>query len=169
MYQSVENQKSENTCWIVRALLFHCGLVAFLISGNSLAIEESNYEMTLSQGAFELRQYAPHIVAETYVSGDFRSVGNEGFRRLAGYIFGGNRSREQISMTAPVTLKPQSEKIEMTAPVSQQSSDGQWRIAFVMPASYTMGTLPIPEDSRVKATRGSRTTGGGSAVLWFCK
>lgn len=150
MYQHSRNRKSGNAVWILRALLFHCGLLAFLISGNSLAIEEPNYEMALSQGAFELRRYAPHIIAATYVSGDFRNVGNEGFRRLAGYIFGGNRSRQQISMTAPVTLNPKSEKIAMTTPVSQQSSGDQWQIAFVMPASYTMETLPIPEDSRVK-------------------
>ena len=51
---------------------------------------------------------------------------------------------------APVTLNPKSEKIAMTSPVSQQSSGEQWRIAFVMPASYTMETLPTPEDSRVQ-------------------
>ena len=149
MYNDIGNRKSANKCRIFRVLIFKSGLLAFLISGNSLAIEEPNYEMTLSQGTFELRRYAPQIVAETYISGGFRSVGSEGFRRLAGYIFGGNRSREKISMATPVTLKPQSEKIEMTAPVAQQSSGNQWRVAFVMPTSYTMETLPIPEDSRV--------------------
>ena len=149
MYKDIENRKSANRCRIFRVLIFQSGLLAFLISGNSLAIEEPNYEIALSQGEFELRRYAPHIIAATYVVGDFGNVGSEGFRRLAGYIFGGNRSRQQISMTAPVTLDPQSEKLAMTAPVSQQSSGDKWRIAFVMPASYTMETLPIPKDSRV--------------------
>ena len=52
-------------------------------------------------------------------------------------------------MTAPVTQKPASEKIAMTAPVSQARENGMWRIAFVMPSAYTMETLPTPDDDRI--------------------
>ena len=37
----------------------------------------------------------------------------------------------------------------MTAPVGQEARDGEWRITFVMPAKYTMDTLPRPLDERV--------------------
>ncbi len=47
-------------------------------------------------------------------------------------------------MTAPVSQDAGSEKIAMTAPVSQERTGGQWRIAFVMPSEYTMDTLPEP-------------------------
>lgn len=114
-----------------------------------MAIEESEYAVIERAGDLELRQYEPYIVAETQVEGDFEDVGNEGFRRLAGYIFGKNRSKASIGMTAPVNQEPASEKIDMTAPVGQEARDGEWRITFVMPAKYTMDTLPRPLDERV--------------------
>ena len=32
----------------------------------------------------------------------------------------------------------------MTAPVSLQPAEGQWVVSFMMPASYSLETLPIP-------------------------
>ena len=53
-------------------------------------------------------------------------------------------------MTAPVTQEGGSEKIPMTAPVSQEKSGGEWRITFLMPSSYTLETLPEPLDPMVQ-------------------
>jgi hypothetical protein len=114
-----------------------------------MAIEEAKYTVLERQGDFELRQYEPQIVAETFVEGKFQDVGNEGFRRLYDYISGKNRKREGIPMTAPVSQEAASEKIPMTAPVNQEKVSGKWRITFVMPSQYTLETLPEPEDSRV--------------------
>jgi len=115
----------------------------------AMAIEETKYSVLETEGNFELRKYSSYIVAETYVEGDFETAGGEGFRRLADYIGGKNQKKESISMTAPVSQKPVSEKIPMTAPVSQAGENGRWRIAFMMPSAYTMGTLPIPDDERI--------------------
>jgi hypothetical protein len=52
-------------------------------------------------------------------------------------------------MTAPVSQDAGSEKVAMTAPVSQERTDGRWRVAFVMPSEYTMDTLPQPVDPKV--------------------
>jgi hypothetical protein len=52
-------------------------------------------------------------------------------------------------MTTPVSQEAGSEKIAMTAPVSQERTGDQWRIAFVMPSEYTMDTLPQPVDPKV--------------------
>ena len=41
------------------------------------------------------------------------------------------------------------EKIEMTAPVGQQRFQEKWAVSFIMPASYTLETLPEPEDPKV--------------------
>ncbi|MEN8803033.1 MAG: heme-binding protein [Thiogranum sp.] len=124
-----------------------------LLTGEAMAIEEPNYTVIEQAEDFELRQYEPYIVAETLVEGDFSDVGNEGFRRLAGYIFGKNRKEESIDMTAPVNQEPSSEKIAMTAPVNQQVQDEKWRITFTMPAEYTLETLPTPLDDRVTLKR----------------
>ena len=116
----------------------------------AMAIEEAKYEVLEREGDFELRQYQPHIVAETLVEGDFQEVGNEGFRRLFDYISGKNRKQQNIPMTAPVSQEATSEKIPMTAPVNQEKVGEKWRITFMMPFQYTVETLPEPLDQRVK-------------------
>jgi hypothetical protein len=115
-----------------------------------MAIEKAQYKTIEQDGRFELRQYAPHIVAETYVEGSFDGAGDAAFNRLFRYIQGNNKKRESISMTAPVNQEAPSEKIAMTAPVGQRAENGVWRITFVMPSSYTMETLPEPLDSMVQ-------------------
>jgi hypothetical protein len=119
------------------------------------ATEEPAFDVVKSAGDFEVRRYAPMIVAETEVAGDLWGASNDGFRVIAGYIFGNNASvtqggAEKIAMTAPVTMEARPEKIAMTAPVTTEGADGRYRMHFVMPSKYTMATLPRPKDERVK-------------------
>jgi len=124
--------------------------VFFLWVRVGMAIEEAKYDVLEREGDFEVRQYQPHIVAETLIEGDFQEVGNEGFRRLFAYISGDNRKKQTIPMTAPVSQEATSEKIPMTAPVNQEKVGEKWRITFMMPFQYTVETLPEPLDQRVK-------------------
>ena len=114
-----------------------------------MAIEEAAYKVVKRDDAFEIRDYAPHILAETVVEGDLEQAGNKSFRRLFRYISGDNRSRDKVAMTAPVSQEPMREKIKMTAPVGQQRVQERWAVSFMMPASYTLKTLPEPEDPQV--------------------
>jgi len=132
---------------IIAFLLFP--LFFLSITGNVMATEEARYAVLEKEGHFELRQYEPCIAAETLVEGDFDEVGNAGFRRLFRYISGDNQAKMPISMTSPVAQEKRSEKISMTAPVTQQKESKDWSIAFIMPAEYTMDTLPIPNDARI--------------------
>ena len=111
------------------------------------AIDEPAYRIIDKDGAFELREYAPMIVAEVTHTGDRRPALNAGFRRLAAYIFAEDRPGEEIAMTSPV-MQDQSAEIAMTAPVLQDGGKdtGGWRTRFVMPARYTLETLPTPPD-----------------------
>ena len=111
-------------------------------------VEQAKYEVVEAAGSFEIRSYAPHIVAETEVEGEREAAINEGFRRIADYIFGNNSAAIKVAMTAPVTQQ-QGEKIAMTAPVTQAEHNGKWRVRFVMPASYSMQTLPKPNNKDV--------------------
>ncbi len=122
-----------------------------------MAYEQPGYEVTAEYETFEVRQYAPVLVAETEVEGSFEDSGNVAFRILAGFIFGDNRSDEKIAMTAPVTnrvAEPAGEKIEMTAPVVQERSAGEdtgrWTYRFIMPSRFSPETLPEPTDPRVR-------------------
>jgi hypothetical protein len=124
---------------------------AFIIIGamDAMAIEEATYKVVKKDNKFEIRDYASHILAETVVEGDFEEAGNKAFNVLFGYISGDNRSREKLAMTAPVSQEPKGEKIKMTAPVGQQRVQESWAVSFMMPASYTLETLPEPEDPKV--------------------
>ena len=123
---------------------------SLLVAGSAMAVEKAKYRVLDKEDHFELRQYQPQLVAETYVEGSLDEVGSDGFRRLYAYISGDNKKKQSISMTAPVGQEAGSEKIAMTAPVSQEEKDNQWRITFLMPAEYALETLPEPIDERVK-------------------
>ena len=123
---------------------------SLLLSKSALAIEKAKYTILENEKKFELRQYEPQIVAETYVEGSLEDAGSDGFRRLYAYISGDNKKKQSISMTAPVGQEAGSEKIAMTAPVSQQQRANRWRITFLMPSEYTLEMLPEPLDERVK-------------------
>jgi effector-binding domain-containing protein len=116
---------------------------------DAMAIEEAKYKVVEKDNKFEIRDYAPHILAETFVEGDLEEAGNKAFNRLFRYISGDNRSRTKVAMTAPVSQQPMGEKIKMAAPVGQRRVQEKWAVSFMMPASYTLKTLPEPEDPNV--------------------
>jgi len=125
--------------------------------GTVMATEEPKYTVIQKSAFFELRAYAPKIIAETTVAGDLDEASSAGFKLIADYIFGNNTTsaggNEKIRMTAPVTMEAaankQSEKISMTAPVTMAQTDDKWRMHFVMPSQYTMHTLPKPNNPAV--------------------
>jgi hypothetical protein len=128
-------------------------LIVFTFTGAVMATEEPKYTVLEKEPPFEIRAYAPIIVAEVQVDGDLDGASSQGFRLIAAYIFGQNQVSEKIAMTAPVTVVDQtikSAKIAMTAPVGIESNAGKWVVSFVMPAEYTMETIPKPINSQVQ-------------------
>jgi hypothetical protein len=114
-----------------------------------MAVEEAPYKILKASDSFEIREYAPQLLAETVVDGDLEGAGSKAFRILFRYISGDNRSRSKVSMTAPVSQEKAGEKITMTAPVGQQRFQDRWAVSFTMPASYTLETLPVPDDPKI--------------------
>lgn len=131
--------------WRLLVLLFLCA-----IGTPALATEEPKFTLVLKEGAFEVRDYLPTVIAEVRVSGSQDRASSQGFRILAGYIFGGNTRRQSIAMTAPVAQQRTGETIAMTAPVTSQGSGSEWTVRFTMPSEHTMDTLPTPNDPRVR-------------------
>ena len=124
-----------------------------VLATTSMAIEEPSYEVLERASAYEVRRYAPYLVAEVDVEGDFGEAGNKAFRLLSGYIFGENQTEEKMSMTAPVESRPKEEgvRMSMTAPViSATSVSDEYTYAFVMQRKYTLDTLPQPRDPRIR-------------------
>jgi len=130
--------------------VFAVTIILAALSGSIMSqVAQPKCKIISAQGKIEIREYAPLIVAEVEVSGERGKAINDGFRLIAGYIFGGNVATNKIAMTAPV-IQQRSEKIAMTAPVKQQADGGVWKVRFVMPDSYSLNTLPKPNDDRVK-------------------
>ena len=152
-------------------------LVGGLLGGGSIfgirsGYEEAAYELLLDDGKFEVRQYEDALVARTVTKGDMGEAGSAAFRRLGGYIFGKNVTRDSVAMTTPVLQEElkssgpsESESIAMTTPVFQEeSAEGTWVQTFVLPREYTMETLPVPTDPNVEL---ARVTGRKVAVVRY--
>lgn len=115
------------------------------------SIEEPAYTVLEKKEGYEIRAYAPYILAKTNVTGSYDEATGKGFRIIADYIFGNNTKKESIAMTTPVLeSKAESEKIAMTTPVLETAGENNERIiAFVLPSKYTLETLPAPNNSAV--------------------
>lgn len=135
-------------------LVGHVAESALAVVGIRSVEEPHHLRRNLTEGV-EIRQYGPRIAAETTVDGDRQRALSTGFRRLAGYIFGGNHRGVDIAMTAPVVQQPSGGvDIAMTAPVSQAgNADEGWTVRFYMPSKWSMETLPAPDDDDVRLVR----------------
>jgi len=99
--------------------------------------EKQKYKVVHSEKEFEIRFYPSAVLATVYSDAkNYKELATPGFRKLAGYIFGGNESETKISMTSPVHMDMKSASM-----------------SFVMPSSYSEENLPKPDDPGVKIER----------------
>ena len=141
--------------WGRKMLYWTIGIVTSLIAiwagytqGFEAGLGQPTYQVTDTQNGVEFRRYEPFVIASTQPSGAGDPGLRNGFRVLAGYIFGGNQPGESIAMTAPVLQQDdKGESLPMTAPVLQDAE--QMRMAFVMPAGRTVDSLPTPNSDAI--------------------
>ena len=149
-YKPVKHRRTLKRAFTLLGITFLLALATM----PSHAIDEPTYSVVQKTEQFEVRQYAPYLVAEVVVPGPASEAGSQGFSLLGGYIFGKNKGERKLEMTAPVTQTsvepPAPVKLEMTAPVTQAAAPGGFLVQFVMPKGYTLATLPEPLDARVK-------------------
>ena len=133
-------------------LIWLASLAMLVIAGAAIAagplmsrVEHPKYDTVSRDGDFEIRAYAPMIIAEAEVQGARKPAIEEGFRIIGGYIFGANQGRMKIAMTEPV----QQQAAALPAPGDETGSD-RWKVSFVMPSSWSLDTLPPPADTRIK-------------------
>lgn len=101
----------------------------------SRKVERQKYRLVKTMDGIEIRFYPKAIMATVKSKGDsYIGNSNNHFRTLAGYIFGGNKTSEKISMTAPVHM--------------ERDSSGN-TMSFVMPSQYDMNKLPQPNNGDV--------------------
>ena len=80
------------------------------------------YRVVRHFGELELRFYPPAVTATVHKHGEYRALMNDGFRDLAGYIFGGNDRQEKIAMTAPVIAVPDDRAAETARQLAREEA-----------------------------------------------
>ena len=96
--------------------------------------EMPRYEIERKLGSLEVRRYPSMRVADTVVDASWDDALKEGFRRLAGFILGGNDRRQKIAMTSPVLG-------------SSTGAGEAFKVTFVLPEGVQP---PAPADTRVE-------------------
>lgn len=128
--------------YIVAGIAFVFFMIqSYRVVSSSLKTENQKYRVVRTEAQFEIRFYPSATFAKIYSPGtNYKSVASSGFRKLAGYIFGGNEQKQSIAMTAPVRM---------------EMSDKGSTMSFVMPEKYKESDLPKPNDSGVHIVKSS--------------
>ncbi len=121
--------------WISLTIVVITGIGLLIVSFTSKNIETPKYKVIKTYDEVEVRLYPKMVVAKTNLADkSFDDQGSNGFRTIAGYIFGGNEKNEKIAMTAPVVMN-----------MGDSAS-----MYFVMPKSYDKSELPTPNSKNVQ-------------------
>lgn len=122
-------------------LLIVCCIAIFIliaqimIAKNTDTTEQQPYNVLLQDNDIEIRYYPEVLVAQVEDEDpSIRGSASHNFRRLAGYIFGGNTAGEKIAMTAPVHM---------------ENTSAGTRMRFVMPSAMDSNRLPVPNDKGI--------------------
>lgn len=111
------------------------GVAQAFISKSTSETESHKYKVLKDFGDFEVRSYAPAVFSYVVMdSTSYKDVSSNGFRQLAGYIFGGNEKEQSIAMTTPV---------EMTMADSMV-------MKFRVPDNMEFDSLPKPNNSNIQ-------------------
>ena len=122
--------------WLISLLVIAAVFLVFqlVVSMTTSDIETPKYKVLKKYPRFELRQYESMMLATTNLGiASYDDKASEGFRTIASYIFGKNKSNEKIAMTAPVIYH----------------ADSISTLSFVVPRSKTKESMPVPIDQNL--------------------
>jgi hypothetical protein len=122
--------------WLISLLVIAAVFLVFqlVVSMTTSDIETPKYKVLKKYPRFEVRQYESMMLATTNLGpASYDEKASQGFRTIASYIFGKNKSNEKIAMTAPVIYH----------------ADSLSTLSFVVPRSKTEESMPVPIDSNL--------------------
>ena len=99
-------------------------------------LEQPKYKILKKEGQFEIRSYDDILMSSVRVTGSQYQALRKGFRPLVKYISGKERDGEKISMTAPVIQSTSDRKESFT-------------VSFSMPSKYQVDNLPKSKNSEI--------------------
>lgn len=106
----------------------------YALKGQS-GIETYSFKVEKTYETFEIRNYEATLFTMVKLPpSEYKTASGQGFRLLAGYIFGGNEGNEKIAMTSPVSM----------------SLEDSMTMMFMVPKQYKREDLPKPNESQVK-------------------
>jgi hypothetical protein len=119
---------------IIVSILAIMALAQVFISKSTTQTEQRKYQVLKKYENFEIRKYEPALFSSVKLGKKgYSESSSEGFRILAGYIFGDNEKKEKISMTSPVIME-----------LGDTS-----KMMFMVPKSHDMESLPNPSNSKI--------------------
>ncbi len=109
-------------------------IIQIYISRSTQQTEQHNYTVIKSYDKFEIRQYDSALFSSVKLSKKgYKESSSEGFRILAGYIFGDNDANEKIAMTTPVMME----------------LGDSTKMMFMVPKNKNLENLPNPKNSKI--------------------
>lgn len=122
--------------YIILALTIVLAFAQIMIARSTDSTEQQRYDVLFTEGDFEVRRYDAALLATVFnPEVSIRSSANGSFRRLAGFIFGGNDRGQKIAMTAPVHM---------------EQVDSGSKMSFVMPSTISPAEMPKPQDQGIQ-------------------
>jgi hypothetical protein len=119
---------------VLISILILTAIAQFFISRSTQKTEQHSYEVIKKYDQFEVRKYDPALFSSVKLSKKgYKASASEGFRILAGYIFGNNESNEKIAMTSPVVME----------------MGDTTKMKFMVPKGYNLNNLPNPTNSNI--------------------
>ncbi|MDB9831508.1 heme-binding protein [Candidatus Pelagibacter sp.] len=106
--------------------------LGFMLSTVVIASEEAKYNIVHKTNIYEIRLYTERLAVETKYNSN-----SSAFRKLFKYISGANNN---------------SQKIEMTIPVTQIKKNNTNFLQFILPSRFNKKTIPTPSNSDVKVS-----------------
>lgn len=120
-------------------------LALALMVGAALAVQPATagrddswprFEVLSKDGDFEVRLYAPHVIASYTKRATYKRAVNEGYIRLERYFTGENSGPEPMPIAPPIMVR-------------DDGAEG-WTTILVLPPEYRVETAPRPNDQRVR-------------------
>jgi hypothetical protein len=122
------------TIIIILSLLAIMAIAQVFISRGTSQTEQHQYKILKTYDKFEVRKYEAALFSSVKMDKrGYKENSSEGFRILAGYIFGDNESNEKIAMTTPVAME----------------LGDTTKMMFMVPKNYDLATLPNPKNKKI--------------------
>lgn len=119
---------------VIISILLLTAIIQFFISRSTQKTEQLQYEVIKTYDQFELRKYDPALFSSVNLNKKgYKESASEGFRILAGYIFGDNETNEKIAMTSPVVME----------------LGDSTKMKFMVPKAYNRKNLPNPNNNKI--------------------